>query len=79
VNRLHHWLCRSRRWRKTIEKRVPWVVSGADLGQNVLELGPGPGLTTDLLRLTAERLTTIEFAAKRQQCRSHRRRRDYDA
>jgi SAM-dependent methyltransferase len=60
VNRLHHWLCRSGRWRKTIEQRVPWVVSGADLGQNVLELGPGPGLTTDLLRLTAERLTAIE-------------------
>jgi SAM-dependent methyltransferase len=60
VNRLHHWLCRSGRWRKTIEKRVPWVVSGADLGQNVLELGPGPGLTTDLLRLTLERLTAIE-------------------
>ena len=60
VNRLHHWLCRSGRWRKTIEKRVPWVVSGADLGQNVLELGPSPGLTTDLLRLTLERLTAIE-------------------
>lgn len=39
---------------------MPWVVSGADLGQNVLELGPGPGLTTDLLRLTLERLTAIE-------------------
>jgi len=60
VNRLHHWLCRSARWRKTIEQRVPWVVSGADLGQNVLELGPGPGLTTDLLRLTVERLTAIQ-------------------
>ena len=61
VNRFHHWLCRSGRWRKAIEKRVPWVVSGADLGQNVLELGPGPGLTTDLLRLTSERLTAIEI------------------
>jgi len=60
VNRLHHWLCRSGRWRKTIEERVPWVVSDANLGQNVLELGPGPGLTTDLLRLTLERLTAIE-------------------
>jgi SAM-dependent methyltransferase len=30
----------------------------------VLELGPGPGLTTDLLRLTAPRLTTIEVDAK---------------
>ena len=60
MNRLHHWLCRSGRWQRTIEQRVPWVVSGADLGQNVLELGPGPGLSTDMLRLTVEHLTVIE-------------------
>jgi len=64
VNRLHHWLCRSARWQKTIEKRVPWVLSGADLGQNVLELGPGPGLTTDLLRLRVKRITAIEVDPK---------------
>jgi SAM-dependent methyltransferase len=39
---------------------VPWVLSGSDLGQDVLELGPGPGITTDLIRLTAPRLTAIE-------------------
>jgi SAM-dependent methyltransferase len=60
VNRFHHWLCRSSGWRKTIEQRVPWVISDANLGQNVLELGPGPGLTTDLLRPKLERLTVIE-------------------
>jgi ubiquinone/menaquinone biosynthesis C-methylase UbiE len=64
VNRLHHWLCRSSRWRKTIEQRVPWVLSGANLGQNVLELGPGPGLTTDLLRFRVQRLTAIEVDPK---------------
>ena len=61
MNRLHNWLCRSARWRRTIEQRVPWVLAKADLGQNVLELGPGPGLTTDLLRLTARRITAIEI------------------
>jgi SAM-dependent methyltransferase len=61
VNRLHHWLCRSGRWRKIIQQRVRWALSGVDLGQNVLELGPGPGLTTDLLRLAAQRLTAIEI------------------
>jgi SAM-dependent methyltransferase len=64
VNRLHHWFCRSARWRRTIQQRVPWVLADADLGQNVLELGPGPGLTTDLLRLTAQRITAIEVASK---------------
>jgi SAM-dependent methyltransferase len=64
VNRLHNWLCRSARWRKTIQQRVPWALAGVDLGQNVLELGPGPGLTTDLLRLTAQRLTAVEVDPK---------------
>jgi len=64
MNRLHNWLCRSDRWRKTIEQRVPWVLSGADLGQHVLELGPGPGLTTDLLRHTAQRITAIEVDSR---------------
>jgi SAM-dependent methyltransferase len=36
------------------------VLSGSDLGPDVLELGPGPGITTDLLRLNALRLTAIE-------------------
>jgi hypothetical protein len=32
---------------------LPWVSSVADLGADVLEIGPGPGLTTDLLRKRA--------------------------
>jgi ubiquinone/menaquinone biosynthesis C-methylase UbiE len=61
VNRLHDWLCRSSRWRKTIEQRIPWCVANAELGENVLELGPGPGLTTDVLRLMAKRMWAIEI------------------
>ncbi len=61
MNRLHHWLCRSPRWRKIVHQRVPWALSDTDLGPNVLELGPGPGLTTDLLRLAAQRVTALEI------------------
>ena len=64
MNRLHHWLCRSGHWRKTIAQRLPWVLADADLGPNVLELGPGPGLTTDLLKLKAEHLTALEIDPK---------------
>jgi SAM-dependent methyltransferase len=64
VNRLHNWLCRSDRWRKTIQQRVPWVLSGTNLGPHVLELGPGPGLTTDVLRHTVERVTAIEVDSR---------------
>jgi len=61
VNRLHRWLCRSPYWRKTIEERAPWVLSGLELGENLLEIGPGPGLTTDLLRRMFARVTAIEI------------------
>lgn len=64
MNLLHHWLCRSSRWRRTIQQRVPWVLAETDLGENVLELGPGPGLTTDLLRRSVRRLTAIEVDPK---------------
>jgi SAM-dependent methyltransferase len=64
VNYLHYWICRSGRWRKTVEERVPWVISNSKLGPNVLELGPGPGLTTDLLKQSVRRLTAIELDAE---------------
>jgi SAM-dependent methyltransferase len=64
MNRLHYWLCRSARWRTTLHQRVPWVLSIADLGSSVLELGPGPGLTTDLLRQKVQSLTTLEVDCK---------------
>jgi ubiquinone/menaquinone biosynthesis C-methylase UbiE len=40
---------------------VPVVLSGVDLGDNVLEVGPGPGLTTDLLRQKFAHVTAIEI------------------
>ena len=61
LNHLHHWLCRSGHWRKVIQERVPWVLSGSNLGADVLELGPGPGFTTDLLKTAVQRLTAIEL------------------
>ena len=61
MNRLHQWLCRSSHWRNVIRERVPWVISHSDLGPKVLELGPGPGLTTDLLRESVPQLTAIEL------------------
>ena len=61
MNRLHQWLCRSDRWRTTVAQRLPWAIGETDLGPNVLEIGPGPGLTTDLLRTSLPRLTALEI------------------
>lgn len=61
MNILHRWLCSSERWKRTVETRVlPWALEGLDLGANVLEVGPGYGATTDLLRLRVPQLTCVE-------------------
>ena len=63
MNRLHQWLCRSDLWRSTVAQRLPWTIGETNLGPNVLEIGPGPGLTTDLLRTSVPRLTALELDA----------------
>jgi ubiquinone/menaquinone biosynthesis C-methylase UbiE len=37
------------------------VLAGVDLGDDLLEIGAGPGLSTDLLRERVERLTCVEI------------------
>ena len=61
MNRLHRWYCRSGAWAATVRDELPWVLRGVELGDDVLEVGPGPGLTTDLLRQRAPRVTAIEI------------------
>ena len=40
---------------------LPWLESGPPLGDDVLEIGPGPGLTTDLLRERVATVTAVEI------------------
>lgn len=62
MNRYHRWACRSTRWKNTLEQYVvPWALQGVELGDHVLEIGPGPGLTSDLLRNQVPQLTAIEI------------------
>src|SRR5215813_6957511 len=60
MNLLPRYLYRSAWWKKTITQRVSQVLADTDLGPNVLEIGPGPGLTTDVLRIGVKRLADIE-------------------
>ena len=65
MNVLHRWLCASSLWRRIVETRtLPWVLDGVALGGNVLEIGPGPGITTDLLRTRVTSLTCVEIDAR---------------
>ena len=64
MNWFHQQVCRSGRWRRRLEgKLLPWAFEGVELGDDVLELGPGPGATTDLLRCRTQRLTALEVDA----------------
>ncbi len=48
MNRLHRWYCKSGHWKRAVEGQIlPWALDGIDLGESVLEVGPGPGVTTD--------------------------------
>jgi SAM-dependent methyltransferase len=61
VNRSHIEFLSSPRWAEMLkDDLLPWVVSVGNLGDDVLEIGPGPGLTTDLLRQRVQRVTAIE-------------------
>lgn len=62
MNRIHRLYCRSSHWRRTVETRLlPWVLGDRPLGDDVLEVGPGPGLVTDALRRRGVRLTSLEI------------------
>lgn len=40
---------------------MPWALDGVELGEHLLEVGPGPGLSTDFLRPQVPRITSIEI------------------
>jgi SAM-dependent methyltransferase len=62
VNRIHNWLCSSKWWaRRVKDKLVPWGLEGVELGDRVLEIGPGFGATTRLLASLPVDLTVVEL------------------
>jgi SAM-dependent methyltransferase len=61
VNQFHLEFLSSPGWAQMLETDLlPWVEAAGDLGDDVLEIGPGPGLTTDLLARRVHRLTAVE-------------------
>lgn len=41
---------------------LPWMLSGAEMGEHVLEIGAGPGAATGELRKRAARVTSLEYS-----------------
>lgn len=62
MNRVHHWICRSGYWRRRVEEEVlPWALEGLDLGEDILEIGPGYGAATKILGAREGHLTCVEL------------------
>lgn len=61
MNLLHRRYCRSRRWCSRLHDLLPWATGQVPLtGATVLELGSGPGQTTDWLRPRVGSLAAVE-------------------
>jgi SAM-dependent methyltransferase len=64
MNANHARLCTSPEWAEHIQTEIlPVLTRDADLGTDMLEIGPGPGAATDWLRHKVDRLTAVEVDA----------------
>jgi SAM-dependent methyltransferase len=64
MNEEHAKLCSSPEWAACIQDEVlPALARHADLGADMLEIGPGPGAATEWLRHRVKRLTAVEADA----------------
>jgi SAM-dependent methyltransferase len=62
VNAGHMEFCASDDWRRMVQETIlPEALRGVALGDDALEIGPGPGFTTDVLRTMTARLTAVEI------------------
>ncbi|WP_432081463.1 class I SAM-dependent methyltransferase [Streptomyces sp. WAC 04229] len=65
MNTDHAELCASPEWAAHLHDEVlPLAVQGAELGNDLLEVGPGPGAATEWLRTRVDRLVAVEIEAE---------------
>lgn len=61
MNWIHRKLCKSAKWADSVETYLmPWALDGIDLGDEILEIGPGFGVTTAVLARRTGRVTALE-------------------
>src|SRR6266436_5931142 len=62
MNRAHMEFCTSPEWQAMLEEQIlPPVLADHDLGDDVIEIGPGPGFTTEVLLRRAAHVTGVEL------------------
>jgi len=58
----NHRRCGSEEWRDIVRSAIlPWALEDVSLGDEVLEVGPGYGATTDVLSESVANLTAVEI------------------
>src|SRR5208282_815596 len=61
MNYFHRKLCSSARWKEVTQRySLPWTLEQIDLGSEVLEVGPGYGVSTEVLLQQVQHLTCVE-------------------
>ena len=62
MNQAHMEYCASEDWRKIVHETIlPVALHDVELGDAAIEIGPGPGFTTDILRTRTAHLTAVEL------------------
>ncbi len=62
MNRVHNLICSSGRWARRVEDElIPFGIGSVELGEDVLEIGPGFGATTRVLARRPGRLSVLEL------------------
>jgi len=57
-----HEMCGSDEWRQAMRDVIlPWALADTDLGDDVLEVGPGYGAVTDVLCKAVPHVTSVEI------------------
>jgi SAM-dependent methyltransferase len=62
MNKGHMEFCTSTAWQEILEQRIlPGALDNIDLGTQVVEIGPGPGFTTEVLLRSGCQVTAVEI------------------
>jgi ubiquinone/menaquinone biosynthesis C-methylase UbiE len=65
MNATEHFICSSSLWRYFTQRQIlPWVLSGAPLGDHLLEIGAGYGVAVSALKSRVARVTALEYDHK---------------
>jgi SAM-dependent methyltransferase len=65
MNAAERLFCSSSLWRYiSARKALPWILSGAQLGDHLLEIGAGYGAATPYLEMHVSRVTSLEYDYK---------------